>query len=82
MPTVIKQDGFLIMIMLNDHRPPHVHVVKDNGRARITLGSKLERPSLKEAFGMKDRDLKKSLELVIEHQEKLIETWEKYHGKI
>ena len=61
MPTIIRQDGFLIMIMLNDHRPPHVHAFKGNGRARITLGNSQERPHILEAYGMKDADAKKSI---------------------
>lgn len=79
MPTIIRQDGFLIMIMLNDHRPPHVHVFKGNGRARITLGNSQERPHILEAYGMKDADAKKALLIVIENQESLIKAWEKYH---
>jgi len=39
MPTIINEDGFLVMIMPNYHRPPHVHVFKASGHARITIGN-------------------------------------------
>lgn len=79
MPTIIRQDGFSIMIMTNDHRPPHVHIIKDKGRARITLGSDIERPIIIEAFGMSKKDLKKAYKLVLDNHEKLLLAWEQYH---
>ena len=56
MPTIIRQDGFSIMIMTNDHRLPHVHIIKNKGRVCITLGSDIERPIIIEAFGMSNKD--------------------------
>jgi len=29
MPTIIRQEGFRIVIYPNDHFPAHVHVIKD-----------------------------------------------------
>ena len=79
MPTIIRQDGFAIMIMTNDHRPSHVHIIKDKGRARITLGSDNVRPIIIEAFGMNNKDLKKAYKLVLDNHEKLLKAWELYH---
>ena len=75
MPTIIRQDGFAIMIMTNDHS----HIIKDKGRARITLGSDNERPIILEAFGMNNKDLKKAYKLVLDNHEKLLKAWELYH---
>lgn len=69
MPTLIRQDGFLIMIMLNDYRAPHVYAFKGNGHTRITLGNSQARPHLIESYGLKDSDNKKALLIVIENQE-------------
>ena len=37
MPTIIKEDGFRIVIWPNDHLPPHVHVFKGNAEVKIEL---------------------------------------------
>ena len=39
MPTIIKQDGFRIVIYPNDHLPSHVHVIKGDGEVRISLNT-------------------------------------------
>ena len=38
MPTVLRERGFDIMIYLNDHPPPHVHVFRAEGEVVINLG--------------------------------------------
>ena len=58
MPTIIKIDGFSVMIMSNDHRPPHVHVFRAEGRARITIGDQKNRPQIMEAISMSNKDIK------------------------
>jgi hypothetical protein len=80
MPTIIKVDGFSVMIMSNDHRPPHVHIFRAEGRVRITIGDEENRPKIMEAIGMSNRDIKKALKIVIENQTELSEAWRKIHG--
>lgn len=80
MPTVLRKDGFAVRIYFNDHLPPHVHVFKGGGQARISLGSEIERPQLVQIEGMSDKDAAKALEIVIEHQLELLQRWEEIHG--
>lgn len=80
MPTIISIDGFSVMIMPNDHRPPHVHVFRGAGRVRITIGDNTNRPRILEAIGMSNRDIVKALGIVIDHQAKLSAAWRKIHG--
>jgi hypothetical protein len=37
MPTVLREDGFELMIYTNDHQPAHVHVHKAGAEAVIEL---------------------------------------------
>jgi hypothetical protein len=48
MPTIIREEGFRIVIYPNDHLPAHVHVIKSDGEIRIELGTEkpLTPPSL------------------------------------
>jgi Domain of unknown function (DUF4160) len=80
MPTLLRQDGFDIRMYFDDHDPPHIHAFKAGGQAKIALGSLAVLPSLMMLQGMSAKDAKKAIELVIEHQTKLLEKWEEYHG--
>ncbi len=45
MPTILRQQGFRVIIYLNDHLPSHVHVLKGNGEVRIDLGNEGAAPT-------------------------------------
>jgi hypothetical protein len=77
MPTIIRQNGFRIVIFPNDHIPPHVHVFKSGAEVRIEIG---EEPTLLSVEGkIGNKDLAKALNLVIEHQIELLEKWKEIH---
>jgi Domain of unknown function (DUF4160) len=84
MPTIIRVDGFRVVIYPNDHIPAHVHVVKGSGEVRIDLGS-IEAeilPSIMSISGkISDKDVVKALRLVAEHQSELLDEWGKIHGE-
>jgi hypothetical protein len=81
MATLINKDGFSVRIRSNDHLPPHVHVFKAGGEAKINLGSERERPSLVELWNMSDKDATRALKLVTAHQVELLEKWREIHGE-
>jgi hypothetical protein len=64
----------------DDHDPPHVHVFKAGGQAKIALGSGDTLPSLIMVQGMSAKIAKAALAIVIENQADLLEKWEEYHG--
>ena len=76
MPTIIKQDGFRIVIWPNDHLPPHIHVFKGDAEVKIELVE----PRIFNVEGkISNKDLAKALSLVIEHQVELLKKWKKIH---
>jgi hypothetical protein len=90
MPTIIRQDGFRIVIYPNDHLPAHVHIIKGDGEIRCDIGSvvvdsssgeeSLTPPSLMTVTGkISDKDVGKALSLVQEHQKKLLDKWSEIH---
>ena len=81
MPTVHREGGFQIRIFANDHFPPHVHVVKAGGFAKVALGSVEEPPGLLEARGLKDRDIVRAVRIVEREWRKLMLAWTKIHGE-
>jgi hypothetical protein len=81
MPTLLKQDGFEIRMYFNDHAPPHVHVFKAGGQAKVGLGNLLgTSPSLLLVQGMSEKDAKKAIAIVTEHQVELLAKWEEWYG--
>jgi Domain of unknown function (DUF4160) len=81
MPTIIKQDGFRIVIYPNDHTPAHVHVLKGDGEVRIELGSEKILPSLMSVRGkISDREVVRALSLVTEYQIELLAKWDEIHN--
>ena len=81
MPTIIKQDGFRIVIYPNDHTPAHVHVLKADGEVRIDLGNEKTLPSIMSVSGkISDRDVIKALSLATEYQIELLAKWDEIHN--
>jgi Domain of unknown function (DUF4160) len=84
MPTIVRQDGFRIVIYPNDHPPAHVHVLKGDGEVRINLGNEETStvPSLISVKGrISDKDVAKALSLVKKHQIELLAKWSEIHDK-
>jgi Domain of unknown function (DUF4160) len=80
MPTILRQQGFRVVIYPNDHLPSHVHVLKGDGEVRIDLGSEELPPTLMTISGdMSDKDVVKALYLVKENRTRLLARWREIH---
>jgi Domain of unknown function (DUF4160) len=80
MSTILRDQGFRIVIYPNDHLPSHVHVFKGSGEVRIDLGDEGSDPSLMTITGqISDKDVVKALYLVKENQAKLLAKWREIH---
>jgi hypothetical protein len=80
MPTLLRQEGFKVMIYTNDHPPAHVHVFKAEGEVIITLGDEQTPPQVRENISMSRRDERKALIIVGTHQDDFITEWRRIHG--
>lgn len=81
MPTIFRQDGFEVMIYLNDHIPAHVHVFKAEAEVIIHLGNETMPPRVRENIGMSRRNERAALMIVGEHQASFLGEWRRIHGK-
>jgi Domain of unknown function (DUF4160) len=80
MPTILREQGFRVVIYPNDHLPSHVHVFKGSGEVRIELGDEESDPRLMTITGqISDKDVAKALYLVKENQAKLLANWREIH---
>ncbi len=82
MPTVLRVDGFRIVIYLppREHEPPHVHVWKAGGEVVIELATPRRRQTIRSVTHMRTLDVVKAFRIVEEHVEYLLDRWGDYHG--
>lgn len=60
MPTIIRRDGFQVVIWTNDHEPMHVHIFKAGGELAVNLGDSNTAVSVRDNFGMSNKDERKA----------------------
>jgi hypothetical protein len=82
MPTVLRQNGFLVRIYLppREHPPAHVHVMRGSTEVVIDLRSGCEPPRIREVRGMPDRDVVRAYRIVDEWGDELMKWWRRYHA--
>ncbi|MEI7843808.1 MAG: DUF4160 domain-containing protein [Gallionellaceae bacterium] len=76
MPTILYINGFRFIIWPDDHEPPHIHVFKGAGEAKVSI----DKPRLVFLIGLSKQEARFILNTVIEHQKTLLKEWEKIHG--
>lgn len=76
MVTIYRAHGLRIVIFTDDHEPAHVHVFGD-GHAKINL---IGGPELVWAEGMKRNEMRRAMDVVIEHQAAFLARWREIHG--
>lgn len=75
MPTLFTEDGYQVKMYYNDHPPAHVHVVKAENEARVTI----DPIEVKTNVGFNSRELSKIMDIIRAHQDELIEKWKVFH---
>jgi hypothetical protein len=79
MVTVHRAFGFRFVIFVNDHSPPHVHIVGQGGEAKITLESP-HGLHLEWTIGIGRSDLRRILRETEQERDRLIAAWRNIHG--
>ena len=73
MPTLLMQDGFKFFFYANEHEPKHVHVMKNEGFAKIEL----EHLKVVQNY-LKPKDLKAALAIIEEHKDEFERKWNEW----
>jgi hypothetical protein len=76
-PTVLRQHGLRVVIRLNDHPPPHVHVRAAGCEVKMTI----REGRVMGAWGASTAVKQRVRDLVRENREDLLEAWERIHGE-
>lgn len=80
MPTLINKDGFQVIIWTDDHEPAHVHIFRAEFEMIVCLGDESTAVSVREIYGMRGRNFRNALKLIIENQTFLLEKRREIHG--
>ena len=73
MPTLLLQDGFKFFFYANEHEPKHIHVMKNEGFAKIELAH------LKVVQNhLKPKDLKVALAIIEQHKDEFERKWNEW----
>lgn len=75
MPTIIQENGFRVVIYLNDHPPPHVHVKKAGKQARVSL-----LPVELWDSDLSPGDTRQALAIVEANRDTLLASWRETYG--
>ena len=80
MPTVLRQHGFEVAIRPRDHGPPHVHVLHSGEEVVILLGVGINVPRVRENRGMRERNVRKAMNIVTASNDEFLKEWRKIYG--
>ena len=82
MPTVLKDGGFHLRILLppREHGPAHVHVRKAGAVVVIDLPDANQSLGIRKIRRMRETDVMAAFRLVEANVELLLEHWRRYHG--
>ena len=80
MPTVLRQRGFDVAIRPRDHGPPHVHVLHSGEEVVILLGVGDIVPRVRENRGMRERNIRKAMDIVTANNDEFLKEWQKIYG--
>jgi hypothetical protein len=78
--TILRVRGLRVVIYLNDHPPPHVHVIGRDGEAKIALGQKGSRVAIVSNDGLSPALLAAALAEIDRNEALLAQRWREIHG--
>ena len=76
MPTVLRVGGLRVVIYPNDHPPAHVHVLGPGWAVVVNLIG----PRVREVINCSEDEARRALQLIVDHQAELMDTWRRFHG--
>jgi len=73
LPTLLNKDGFKFFFYANEHEPKHIHVMKNEGFAKIELANLAVVQNY-----LKAKDLKIALEIIQENKNEFERKWDEW----
>ena len=80
MPTLFHRGEYRVILFMNDHPPPHVHVV-DDGYAKVSIGSTPADVRLINVQRIPPRMIRSIVREVVRRRSFICEQWSAIHGE-
>lgn len=80
MPVVMREEGWRVVIYVDDHPPPHVHVKRPGGFVKIHLAGPDGLPQVVMIHRVPDHEAWRALSIVYTNQSLLLAKWREIHG--
>jgi len=77
MATVLRVDGYSVVIRTRDHQPPHVHVFCSGDEEHVVLD--LVPVGIRELYGMRPKHVVRAVRIVEDAVQYLQTCWEEIH---
>lgn len=74
-PTFLKYKSFRFYVNSREEERKHVHIQSPDGEVKIWLEPMVE---VAKNFGVKEKDLKEILDIIMEKRHELIELWSRH----
>ena len=81
MPTVLRFDGFHVVVYPADHVPAHVHVFSGGNEAIFNLNCPTGPVALRENYGFSRRTITRIRKLLDDAVTLLRQEWRRIHGQ-
>ena len=80
MPTLFQRGEFRVILFVNDHPPPHVHVV-DDGYAKVAIGRSARDVRLTDVRNIAPRTIRAIVKEIIVRRSTISDAWNSIHGE-
>lgn len=81
MPTVLRFDGFSVVVYPADHIPAHVHVLGGGNEAIFNLNCPIGPTALRENYGFSRRAIARIHKSLNDAAPLLCQEWRRIHGQ-
>ncbi len=76
-PTIFREGPYRFYFFSREEPRPHVHVQSSEGEVKFWLDPEVE---MARSYNLKDRDLRRIRELILEHEDEIRDAWRRHFG--
>jgi len=77
-PNVVREKGYLVIVLTNDHPPAHVHVKKGGKEAKVSLVKPIK---VLKNRGFSAGELQEIIQIVRQYYGHCWKVWHEVHGE-
>lgn len=80
MVVIHREAGLRFVIYVDDHDPPHVHVIGTGGEMKVYLFGPDGRPVLDYSIAMKTNNRRRAMDVIDQQKHAFHARWQEIHG--